>query len=807
MITTAQIPLLTLHDTGAIHSEVERLLGYGLPLSFDLETTGFDPREEKLVLVQVKASGARTLLIDTRELYTDIAAFRVASEKSQLAWVLSPLFDKGVTLWGHNLQFDMLWMRVHLGIESSATLSDTMLRELLIQGAGYGEIEDGVNLKATGARYGVEVSKEERAWFPGLDKRLELWKDGVLLDTCTVEERPARRKDLKIKHFTELPERANYTDDSTFLHSLLADGWTMPWYLPIPDAQLAYARQDVVAVIRVHKAQEGPLKEQGLLGVADLESRVLPAVVTMKGYGVGVDRQVFSDVLASVQAKSEELAGMLHEKLDVPILAAREVAWKRQMEPYQDWLNWRDQYMASVQDAWEEHYTKKNGVPAVRMKKGWGDAKKLALAEYKSQYPEPKHPGALKYGVNLNSAQQIVQGLRGIGLLVGSADQKVLSPFSTGSDVVGQTVRLLLEYSDYHSVIRRWGNGWMDDTLVPEEHVDPETGEVVQEWRWYVDWQQIGAGTGRFSSGFQQVNKKGPGAGLRKAFVPRKGFKLVVADFSNIELRIAAALSGDTFLLGAFSSGLDLHTYTAEIMFDLQHNEKYMAAKAAGAKQAKDWADTTDAVVGGRVLLNVHYRDIAKTINFAVLYGAGVRRLAVELHVEERIARQLKQLHYDAFHVVLDWIEAQGRKATGYEARHAGRVFSTTRSGRRRWFTLPVLNVTKESSAEEVREAQDKYKGKLADIRRSLANAPIQGTSADITKLCMALWFENYECEEAHLVFTLHDELALEVLDDDEVLQDAVEGLTWCMYTAMETYIPEVDPGPVEPAVSEYWRH
>lgn len=801
---------LIISDTETIQREIARLLEYGLPLSFDIETTGFDPRKDRLVLVQLKAPGAKSVILDTRDIYEDKSGY----QKRLLARLLRPIFRKNVTLWGHNLQFDMLWVRVHLGINAKAKLSDTMLRELVIQGMGYGEIEDGVSLKATGARYGVDVSKEERMWFPGLDKRLELWKNDTLLDSCTTEEDNGKRKELKLKHATELA--ALDEDNATLIRRLLAEGWSRPWYEPIPQAQLEYARQDVVAVIRIHKAQEPLIEEQGLGGVVDLESRVLPAVVSMKGYGVGVDRTVFGNVLKEVHEKSEEYATQLHEALDVPILTAREATWKKQMEPYQQWVGQRDTYMAEVLSGWEkqaiEYYTNKKGNQSKRTKKGydgplWGEVKKEAMARFKERYPEPKHPAVLKSGVNLNSPTQIVTGLRGIGLLVGSADQKLLTPFIGDSDLIGRTVQTYLWYSDYKTVEKRWGNGWMDEHLSLEEYVDHTTGEVTGEWRWYVDWQQIGASTGRFSSGFQQVNKRGPGAGLRKAFVPRKGYKLVVADFSNIELRIAAALSGDAFLLAAFSSGLDLHTYTAEIMFNLTANEDYMKAKAEGAKHAKEWADTTDVVLNGHTLLNTHYRDISKTINFSVLYGAGVRNLAIQMRVEVRVARQLKQIHYDAFHVALDWIDTQGRKVFSESAKKAGRVFSVTRAGRRRWFTLPTLEVTKEMSGPAVREAQDKYKGKIQDIKRSLANAPVQGTSADITKLAMALWFENYECEAAHLVLTLHDELGLEVLDDPDVLADAKEGLTWCMYTAMATYIPEVAPGEVEPMISPYWKH
>lgn len=120
---------------------------------------------------------------------------------------------------------------------------------------------------------------------------------------------------------------------------------------------------------------------------------------------------------------------------------------------------------------------------------------------------------------------------------------------------------------------------------------------------------------------------------------------------------------------------------------------------------------------------------------------------------------------------------------------------------------MPVLAVTKESTAQEVREAKETYTAKLAEIRRSAANAPVQGTSADITKLAIALWHENYESEEMHLVFTLHDEIALEVVDEEAKLVVARNGLRWCMMEAMRAYIPEVEPGEIEPVIASHWRH
>src|SRR5689334_17543720 len=104
-----------------------------------------------------------------------------------------------------------------------------------------------------------------------------------------------------------------------------------------------------------------------------------------------------------------------------------------------------------------------------------------------------------------------------------------------------------------------------------------------------------------YAPNFQQIPADGVGSELRKNVVAAPGYTLVVADFSNIELRIVAELSGDKFLIDAFASGEDVHAYTAAVMFGLPKEQA-----------TKDWTNEHNAVVGGREIENTSYRKVAK---------------------------------------------------------------------------------------------------------------------------------------------------------------------------------------------------
>ncbi len=235
---------------------------------------------------------------------------------------------------------------------------------------------------------------------------------------------------------------------------------------------------------------------------------------------------------------------------------------------------------------------------------------------------------------------------------------------------------------------------------------------------------QTGTTTGRLSSrepNLQNIPVKSElGRRIRSAFVAKKGHTLVAFDYSQIELRLAAFLSGDEKLREIFMSGEDVHSAVASEVFEVSPE-------------------------------NVAYemRRRAKIINFGILYGMGVNALRVQLGTERAEAQEFMNQYFETFTGLAEYLTKTKATAT--------RVgYTTTFFGRKRFF--PGLK----SKLPFVR----------ASAERMAINAPIQGTQADIIKLAMVRVGENIDThfkETAKMVLQIHDELIFEV--KDEVLE------------------------------------
>ncbi|MBI4065942.1 hypothetical protein HY412_02005 [Candidatus Kaiserbacteria bacterium] len=237
--------------------------------------------------------------------------------------------------------------------------------------------------------------------------------------------------------------------------------------------------------------------------------------------------------------------------------------------------------------------------------------------------------------------------------------------------------------------------------------------------RLHAEFLQTGAVTGRMASqnpGLQNIPMRSErGRAIRKAFVAPAGFSLVALDYSQIELRIAAILSGDKKLCDIFKNGRDVHTEVATQVFHVA-------------------PDKVDAEMRRR----------AKIINFGILYGMGVNALRAQLGSTTTEAHQYLEDYFSTFKTLSEYLES----TKGF-ARKNG--YTETLFGRRRQF--PEMK----SSLPYVR----------AQAERMAINAPIQGTSADIIKLAMSRIDEMIEKEgeerNAHLVLQVHDELVYEI--------------------------------------------
>jgi DNA polymerase-1 len=274
------------------------------------------------------------------------------------------------------------------------------------------------------------------------------------------------------------------------------------------------------------------------------------------------------------------------------------------------------------------------------------------------------------------------------------------------------------------------------------QQVNPHTGRV------HTSFHQAVAATGRLSSSDPNLQnipiRTEEGRRIRQAFIAAPGYRVVAADYSQIELRIMAHLSQDPGLLKAFRDGLDVHRATAGEVFGL-------APEAVDANQ----------------------RRAAKAINFGLMYGMGAAGLARQLGIARGEAQQYMDRYFARYPGVREFM---GR--TREQARRDGYV--ETLFGRRLY----------------LREIASSNPGLRAGAERAAINAPMQGTAADIIKRAMIVvdaWLAPQR-ERAAMILQVHDELVLEVRDED--VKEIGEGLRQRMSAAAELAIPlEVDVG------------
>jgi DNA polymerase-1 len=289
---------------------------------------------------------------------------------------------------------------------------------------------------------------------------------------------------------------------------------------------------------------------------------------------------------------------------------------------------------------------------------------------------------------------------------------------STAEDVLEQLAeehelpRLVLEYRGLSKLKSTY-----TDKLPAE--IDQRTQRI------HTSYHQAVAATGRLSSSdpnLQNIPIRTPeGRRIRQAFVAPPGCKLLAADYSQIELRIMAHLSGDEGLLAAFAAGEDIHRATAAEVFGME----------------------LDAVTADQ-------RRSAKAINFGLIYGMSAFGLAKQLGIERGEAQTYVDRYFDRYPGVRRYME-ETRAAAHREG------FVSTVFGRRLY--LPEIN------------AKNPQRRQYAE--RSAINAPMQGTAADIIKRAMidvAAWLEQHR-PETRLIMQVHDELVIEVPEDyaDEV--------------------------------------
>jgi len=416
--------------------------------------------------------------------------------------------------------------------------------------------------------------------------------------------------------------------------------WTVAELTPV---MLEYAAQDAAVLPHLYEHLVQALKREGLLRVAKLENRAVPAVAWLEFSGVPFDADAWR-VLAD-----GALAELLRLEDELNDLAGREINW--------------------------------------------------------------------------DSPHQLLNLLRERGLELPNTTENTLKAHQADP-----LVAKLLEYREAAKRCNTYGLDFLS-------YIHPITGRI------HADWHQIGADSGRMSCNGPNLQNIPRNRNYRACFRAPEGRVLVKADYSQIELRIAAEISQDKRMLEAYRQGADLHELTSRLVL-------------------------------GRSEVTKEDRQAAKALNFGLIYGMGPASLreyaasGYQVSWTEEEARRFWEAFFKAYPGINRWHEAQPK----------GPITTVTLAGRKRF-------------------GVEKFTEKL--------NTPVQGTGADGLKAALALlWETRHQCPSARPVLAVHDEIVIEC--DETEAEAAKDWLVASMQRGMEAFLKRV-PVVVEAVIAKDW--
>lgn len=470
------------------------------------------------------------------------------------------------------------------------------------------------------------------------------------------------------------------------------------------EEQIRYAANDVLVLPVIRKRQQICLNQLRLNSIAELEFSLAVPTAKMELAGIKLDSERWKLTLNELHKKIFKISNDLRQILpDPPVPPTKPVRLKKDGTPYANTSN-------------------------------------------------PKPPPVL----NLDSPQQLAVSCNDVGINFAKAN-KITKAGLTNSRTMSLSARLyrnepekaeiinnIIKYRELRQTEKTFGDNLIDF--------------VRDDGRIHASFNQNGTASGRYSSNdpnLQNIQKKGvEGKILRSCFVPEVGHKFVLADYSQIELRIVAELSRDEKMIQILNEPHgDIHTGTASEMYGVPYNK-----------------------------VTSELRGAAKALNFGLIYGMSSKSLADRLGCSQEEANTHLKKYWGTYPTLMHWLDKRGVKAfeVGY---------SKTIGGRIRWF--PTLD-----------KKDEEYDKKKRFYERVGRNHPIQGTSADMIKVaivCLDREFDNYR---SSIVNTVHDELCVEV--PFEYVADVAKLIKSQMIFAGEKFLKRV-PTIVDVKIRDCW--
>jgi DNA polymerase I-like protein with 3'-5' exonuclease and polymerase domains len=335
--------------------------------------------------------------------------------------------------------------------------------------------------------------------------------------------------------------------------------------------------------------------------------------------------------------------------------------------------------------------------------------------------------------INLDSHTQLTAALKRLGVpLPDSTRNWKLQPLAKDYKVIA----VLLDYRTVQKSLTSYGENILDE-------INPATGRI------HANFHQIGAPTGRFACTNPNVQQVPHSIEYRRAFRAPAGRKLVIADYSQIELRILAHVTEDKGFIEAFNSGADLRKVTAAQIFNVP-------LEAVSKEQ----------------------RDFAKRLNFGVVYGIGAQRFSTMTGLPLTEAESIMARYFQTYRGLDAWLRQAAQRAVRERT-------ARTMAGRLARFNF---------------DPEDRQAASLA--QRNGKNMPVQGASADILKRALRLLHDRLRGTDACMVNIVHDEIVVE--SDAAQAEEIARHVEEAMCAAGEEYVQRV-PVKVETQVADEW--
>lgn len=548
-------------------------------------------------------------------------------------------------------------------------------------------------------------------------------------------------------------------------------------WLPSPE-QITYVTEDTAYLKRLSDYMQDRLEASGQMVVWRVENAVTQVVAQMQVQGIPLNKPAYSLALDDWEKDYEKVEKDIQATLTPAILEVRRRKVVVNTAVFNQWQDERETYLGE----WQDEYDAFN---AEATKSERRKALQATDRDWRADgHPRPTPPKMDFEPINLGSPQQVQQAMRELGISMPDKKRNTILRAKVGQTVETQALlNQLAQWSRLDKQLGTYGRSMLD-SLDPDDRLRCRFKQIID--------------TGRRASGKFHDEARGTSKGAnlqnfpapsRELVQPGPGRRFVIGDYSQIELRVAAefALQKDPgtqdALVVAFRDGLDPHTEMAAVAFGLDVLDLKARVKAKDAQALKQrWA--------------------GKTTNFSALFGIAARTLAVRIHemilaqdpdyvealTEQDVtnAKKLLQTFRALNPTIMSCLEDWRRQAMtlGY---------TTTMSGRRRIFDLPA-------------RSDPDYQFKRGSIERKAGNQPIQGTSADITKLAevqiQRAWHQSVA--DAVLINSVHDEIMAEA--GVSYAGRAAVVMRHHMTRAYANWIKRV-PCVVEVGVQTQWRH